>query len=53
MTSRNHIHTVVTEYGVARLFGKTIRQRVQELVNVAAPQFREELMRFAREQHWV
>jgi len=53
VTSRNHIHTVVTEYGVARLFGKTIRQRVQELVNVAAPQFRDELMRFAREQHWV
>ncbi len=53
VTSRNHVHTVVTEYGVARLFGKTIRQRVQELVNVAAPQFREELMRFAREQHWV
>ena len=53
VTSRNHIHTVVTEYGVARLFGKTIRQRVQELVNVAAPQFREELMRFTREQHWV
>jgi len=53
VTSRNHVHTVVTEYGVARLFGKTIRQRVQELVNVAAPQFREELMRFAREQHWI
>jgi len=44
---------VVTEYGVARLFGKSIRQRVHELVNVAAPQFREELLHFARAQHWI
>jgi acyl-CoA hydrolase len=38
---------------VARLFGKTIRRRVQELINVAAPQFREELLLFARQQHWI
>jgi acetyl-CoA hydrolase len=53
VTSRNHVHTIVTEYGVARLFGKTIRQRVQELINVAAPQFRDELRNFARRQHWL
>jgi 4-hydroxybutyrate CoA-transferase len=53
VTTRNHIHCVVTEYGVARLFGKTIRQRVHELTNVAAPQFRDELLYFAKQQHWI
>ena len=53
VTSRNHVHYIVTEHGVADLHGKTIRQRVQALVNIAAPEYREELMRFAKEQHWV
>jgi acetyl-CoA hydrolase len=53
VTTRNHVHYIVTEYGVASLFGKTIRQRVQALINIAAPQFREELTRFAKEQHWI
>jgi acyl-CoA hydrolase len=47
------VHYIVTEYGVADLHAKTIRQRVQALVNVAAPQFREELLHFAKEQHWI
>ena len=38
---------------MADLYAKTIRQRVQALVNIAAPEFREELMRFAKEQHWI
>jgi acyl-CoA hydrolase len=33
--------------------GGSIRQRVQALVNIAAPEYREELLRFAREQHWI
>ncbi|MCC7352387.1 MAG: acetyl-CoA hydrolase/transferase family protein [Anaerolineae bacterium] len=53
VTSRNDVHYVVTEYGVAYLHGKTIRQRVQALVNIAHPKFREELLRFANEQHWT
>ncbi len=53
VTSRYHVHYVVTEYGVADLHSKTIRQRVQALINIAAPQFREELAHFAREQHWI
>jgi acetyl-CoA hydrolase len=51
--SRNHVHYIVTEHGVADLHGKTIRQRVQALVNIAAPEYREELLRFAKEQHWI
>lgn len=53
VTGRYHVHYVVTEYGVADLHAKTIRHRVQSLINIAAPQFREELTRFAREQHWI
>jgi 4-hydroxybutyrate CoA-transferase len=53
VTTRNHIHYVATEYGVAHLYGKTIRQRVYALINVAAPQFRDELLYFAQQQHWV
>jgi acetyl-CoA hydrolase len=48
-TTRNHVRFVVTEYGVADLYGKTIRQRAQALINVAAPAFREELSRAAHE----
>lgn len=53
VTSRYHVHYIVTEYGVADLHAKTIRQRVQSLINIAAPQFREELARFAKEQYWI
>ncbi len=44
VTTRNDVHYVVTEFGVASLYGKSIRQRTQELVNIAHPQFRDELM---------
>lgn len=49
VTSRNHIRFVVTEYGVAELYGKSIRQRAQALINVAHPQFREEMKAKAKE----
>jgi len=48
-TTRNDVHYVVTEYGVADLYGKPIRERVKALIDIAAPQFREELERKARE----
>ncbi len=48
-TTRNHVRYVVTEHGVADLYGKTIRQRAEALINVAAPDFREELEKAARE----
>jgi acetyl-CoA hydrolase len=47
-TSRNDVHVVVTEYGVAWLYGKTVRQRAQALIDIAHPQFREELRCAAR-----
>jgi 4-hydroxybutyrate CoA-transferase len=53
VTGRNHIHYVVTEYGVAQLYGKTIRQRVKELVNIAHPDFRADLEKQAKELNWI
>lgn len=43
VTTRAHVHYVVTEYGVANLYGKTIKQRVKALVNIAHPDHREEI----------
>ena len=53
VTTRNHVHYVVTEYGVADLYGKTIRQRAKSLINIAHPDYREELNRQARELHYI
>jgi len=53
VTSRNHVRFVVTEHGVADLYGRTIRQRAQSLINVADPQFREGLTRQAKELHYL
>jgi acetyl-CoA hydrolase len=53
VTSRYHVHYVVTEFGVADLYGKTIRERAQALINVAAPQFRDELTRAAKEMNYI
>jgi len=42
-TSRNDVDYIVTEYGVARLKGKTLRQRARALIEIAHPDFREGL----------
>lgn len=51
--SRADIHHVVTEYGIATLRGRTIQERVAELIQVAHPDFREDLLRAARDHHLV
>ncbi len=43
VTSRADVHYIVTEYGVANLFGKNLRERVEALIGIAAPQFHDEL----------
>ena len=43
VTTRAHVRTVVTEYGVAELFGKSIDERAQALISIAHPDFRDEL----------
>jgi len=53
VTSRYHVHYIVTEHGVAELYGRTIRQRAQALIRTAAPQFRDELTRAAKELNYI
>ncbi len=53
ITTRNHVHYVVTEYGVADLYGKTIRERAQALINIAHPQFRDQLSREAKDLSYL
>ena len=43
VTSRADVHTIVTEYGVAELYGRPISERVQALVDIAHPRFQPEL----------
>lgn len=45
VTTRAHVNYVVTEYGVANLFGKNIKQRVKAMVEIAHPNFREQIER--------
>jgi 4-hydroxybutyrate CoA-transferase len=51
VTTRGDVHYVVTEFGVAELYGQTLRRRARALINVAHPRFRAELERAAWERH--
>jgi acetyl-CoA hydrolase len=53
VTSRGDVHYVVTEYGIANLFGKSVRERAKSLINISHPAFREELTKFAREHYHI
>lgn len=50
VTSRAHVHYVVTEHGIAALFGKNVRQRMYELIQIADPKHRETLEKAAFER---
>jgi len=52
-TSRNHVHYVATEHGVAYLHGKTIRQRARALIHIADPEFRDDLERQGKELRYL
>jgi len=52
VTTRGHVHWVVTEYGAVNLFGLSLRQRAEALISIAHPDFRAELRRdFAATRH--
>ena len=53
VTTRNHVRFIVTEYGVADLYGKTIRQRARALIGVAHPDFRDDLNNQAKELNYL
>ena len=48
VTSRNHVHWIITEYGAVDLYGKSIRRRAQALISIAHPAFREALTEQAK-----
>ena len=50
VTTRAHINYIVTEHGIAHLFGKNLRQRAYALINVAHPDHRESLEKAAFER---
>lgn len=49
VTTRNDVHYIVTEFGVASLYGRSVRERATELISVAHPHFRDELTAAAKE----
>jgi len=51
--TRGDVDYVVTEYGVASLRGKTIKDRALSLINIAYPKFRNELLEWAKQHHYV
>lgn len=53
VTTRGHVHYVVTEYGVAYLFGKNLRQRAKLLIDIAHPDDREMLEKYCFERFKV
>jgi acyl-CoA hydrolase len=53
VTTRAHVRTVVTEWGVAELFGRSLRERAEALIEIAHPDFREDLRREATRLHLI
>ena len=49
VTTRGHVHWIVTEHGARNLHGLTLRQRAEALIDLAHPDFRGELRRSANE----
>jgi len=53
VTSRGDVHYVITEYGIAHLFGKSLKERAKELIKIAHPKFRDELTKYAKETRHI
>ncbi|MFW9850285.1 MAG: GNAT family N-acetyltransferase, partial [Candidatus Thorarchaeota archaeon] len=53
VTTRGDVDVIITEYGLATLHGKTIRERVLSLIAIAHPKFRNDLLEAAKKMHYV
>jgi len=54
VTTRGHVHYVVTEYGVVNLHGSSLRRRAEALISIAHPHVRDELRRETNAlRHWA
>jgi len=52
-TTRADVHYIITEYGIADIYGKTVRERARSLIEIAHPDFREELEKYAYEVNFL
>lgn len=50
---RNYVDYIVTEYGVARMKGRSVKERTEQLIAIAHPDVRADLRRYAREQFYI
>jgi 4-hydroxybutyrate CoA-transferase len=53
VTTRAHVSTIVTEWGVAEMYGRSIPERARDLIRIADPRFRDQLKRAARREHLI
>lgn len=53
VTTRGDVDVIITEYGLANMYGKTIRERVLSLIAIAHPKFRNDLLEAAKKMHYV
>jgi len=53
VTSRGDVHYVVTEYGTAYLFGKSVQERAKALIEISHPAYRDELTQFAKQFYHI
>ena len=53
VTTRAHVETIITEYGIAEMHGRSVPERVRQLIAIAHPTFRDELTFEARKNHWL
>lgn len=53
VTSRGDVHYIATEYGIANLHGKNLRERALSLISIAHPDFRDELLAYAKKRNLV
>ena len=53
VTTRNDVHFIATEFGVVDLWGRSIAERVHAITSIAHPDFREDLLKYAREQNYL
>ncbi|MBN1800409.1 MAG: GNAT family N-acetyltransferase [Candidatus Lokiarchaeota archaeon] len=53
VVTRGDVHYVVTEWGIAHLYGKSVRERVLQMINIAHPDFREDLLEQAKKWNYV
>lgn len=53
VTSRGDVHYIATEYGIVNLHGKNLRERALSLISIAHPDFRDDLVNYAKQRHIV